>query len=174
MASLRTTGSRGSPDRHFYVAHPFWRQTSNGIIFRCKASDSPETAFEEVSLDRSRDVRLHQVGGKPAEATSPAAAHRESHLRLPVLLDGTAALVRPNSTQASSAAGASRYSVAGTRRASGSGEDVVATPGRGGATGRVVQGIAASMKGTAFTRRNPTVDRPATSAEPRVIRPTGR
>src|ERR1035437_8311306 len=23
MASLRTTGSRGSPDRHFYVAHPW-------------------------------------------------------------------------------------------------------------------------------------------------------
>jgi hypothetical protein len=22
MASLRTTGSRGPPDRHFYVAHP--------------------------------------------------------------------------------------------------------------------------------------------------------
>src|ERR1035437_6693790 len=44
--------------------------------------------------DRSWYVPLHPVGGKPAEATSPGATRRTSHLRFPVYLDGTARLTR--------------------------------------------------------------------------------
>ena len=44
-------------------------------------------------------VPLHQVGGKRAEAPTPGTTRRDSHLRLPVYLDGTHALLEPNSTK---------------------------------------------------------------------------
>src|ERR1035441_7487877 len=42
--------------------------------------------------DHSSEVPSRQVGGKRAEATSPGAPRRGSHLRFPVYLDGTARL----------------------------------------------------------------------------------
>ena len=44
--------------------------------------------------DQSRDVPSHHVGGKRAEAAPPEAPRCESHLRIPVYLDGTARLTR--------------------------------------------------------------------------------
>ena len=56
-----------------------------------RSTDLPGAPPQDSDLaDRSSEVALHQVSGKPAEATTPGAPRRGSHLR--VYLDGTARL----------------------------------------------------------------------------------
>src|ERR1039458_7987886 len=77
MASLRTTGSRGPPDRHFYVAHPgaargplHWRgkestHTQPGIDF-AEVPD-PGNAVGDGAGERARGARDELPGGDDAD-----------------------------------------------------------------------------------------------------------
>ena len=79
-----------------------------------------ETALGQISPVQSR--------GKPADAPLPGAPRRGSHLRLPVHLDGTHALVQPNSTKRPLPLVLPCCTVAGAWGTSVAGEHVVAVP----------------------------------------------
>ena len=65
MASLRTTGSRGPPDRHFYVAHP-----SIGVA---KESYSMKDLLADDFQFQARESRMLQTNRQRAAVDNTVA-----------------------------------------------------------------------------------------------------
>src|ERR1035437_4226992 len=81
MASLRTTGSRGSPDRHFYVAHPSGCSCAHTAPPRCRLQVMVLTRRMFVAgaagfalLGRSHGMSIHLSCGALGIKASPTDA----------------------------------------------------------------------------------------------------